>query len=162
MRSRRGGTVAGMNAQTDTPWNALPALIAGAVMVVLDFFIVNVALPSMVVDLHASASSLIWVVAGYGLSFAAFLIVAGRAGDRFGRRRTYVAGLALFTAASAACGLAPSAAFLIPARVVQGAAGAIVMPQILAIIGNGFRGEAYGRAMSVYAWRSGSPRSAAR
>jgi EmrB/QacA subfamily drug resistance transporter len=139
-----------MTTTTRTPWNALPALLAGAVMVVLDFFIVNVALPSIAVDLHASASSLIWVVAGYGLSFAAFLILAARAGDRFGRRRVYVVGLALFTVASAACGFAPSSATLVAARVVQGAAGAVVMPQILAIVGAGFRGEAYARAISIY------------
>jgi EmrB/QacA subfamily drug resistance transporter len=119
-------------------------------MVVLDFFIVNVALPSIAVDLHASASSLIWIVAGYGLSFAAFLILAGRAGDRFGRRRVYMIGLALFTLASAACGFAPTTSTLIAARVLQGAAGAIVMPQVLAIIAVGFRGEAYARALSIY------------
>jgi EmrB/QacA subfamily drug resistance transporter len=139
-----------MHARTDTPWNALPALLAGAVMVVLDFFIVNVALPAIAVDLHAGATSLIWVVAAYGLSFAAFLILAGRAGDRFGRRRVYVVGLALFTAASAACGFAPTDTTLIAARFVQGAAGAIVMPQVLAIIAGTFRGPAYARAMSVY------------
>jgi EmrB/QacA subfamily drug resistance transporter len=132
------------------PWNALPALLAGAVMVVLDFFIVNVALPSIATDLHAGASSLIWVVAGYGVGFGAFLILSARAGDRFGRRRVYVTGLALFTLASAACGFAPSSALLIAARCVQGAAGAIVMPQVLAIVAVSFRGEAHARALSIY------------
>lgn len=139
-----------MNLKPSTPWSALPALLAGAVMVVLDFFIVNVALPSIGADLHASASSLIWVVAGYGLSFAIFLILSGRAGDRFGRRRVYVAGLALFTLASAACGFAPTSATLIAARFAQGTAGAIVMPQVLAIIGVTFRGADYSRALSIY------------
>ena len=83
-------------------------LLAGAFMVVLDFFIVNVALPAIATDLGAGESSLEWVVAGYGLAFAAFLITAGRLGDLFGRRRVYVAGLALFTLTSLACGLAPS------------------------------------------------------
>jgi EmrB/QacA subfamily drug resistance transporter len=119
-------------------------------MVVLDFFIVNVALPAIAIDLHASASSLIWIVAGYGLSFAAFLILAARAGDRFGRRRVYMTGMALFTLASAACGLAPTTSTLIAARVVQGAAGAIVMPQVLAIIAVSFRDEAHARALSIY------------
>src|SRR5436190_1150140 len=141
MRLGSPGTVACMNTNAHGPWNALPALLAGAVMVVLDFFIVNVALPSIAVELHASASSLISVVAAYGLSFAAFLILAGRMGDRFGRRRVYLAGLALFTVASAACGIAPTTETLIAARFVQGAAGAFVMPQILAIIGATFRGE---------------------
>jgi EmrB/QacA subfamily drug resistance transporter len=139
-----------MTTTTDTPWSALPALLAGAVMVVLDFFIVNVALPAIAIDLHASASSLIWIVAGYGLSFAAFLILAARAGDRFGRRRVYMTGMALFTLASAACGLAPTTSTLIAARVVQGAAGAIVMPQVLAIIAVSFRDEAHARALSIY------------
>ena len=74
-------------------WAALPVLLAGAFMVVLDFFIVNVALPSMAIDLGAGESALEWVVAGYGLSFAAFLITAGRLGDDLGRRRVYAIGL---------------------------------------------------------------------
>jgi MFS family permease len=139
-----------MNTNAHSPWNALPALLAGAVMVVLDFFIVNVALPSIATDLHAPATSLIWVVAGYGVGFGAFLILSGRAGDRFGRRRVYVTGLLLFTLASAACGFAPNSAVLIAARCIQGAAGAVVMPQVLAIVGVSFRGEAYARALSIY------------
>src|SRR3954466_8669023 len=101
-----------MNASPSTPWRALPVLLAGAVMVVLDFFIVNVALPSIATDLGAGDSALEWVVAGYGLPFAAFLIT-GRLGDDRGRRRVYMLGLALFTVSSAACGLAPSATTLI-------------------------------------------------
>jgi MFS family permease len=101
------GTLGAMNpiAATSTPgpWAALPVLLGGAFMVVLDFFIVNVALPSIATDLGAGDSSLEWVVAGYGLTFAAFLITAGRLGDDLGRRRAYVIGLVLFTAASAAC-----------------------------------------------------------
>src|SRR5436190_23854193 len=89
-------------------WAALPVLLAGAFMVVLDFFIVNVALPSIGTELGAGESSLEWVVAGYGLTFAAFLIVAGRLGDDYGRRRMYALGLTLFTATSLVCGLAPS------------------------------------------------------
>src|SRR3954466_5854110 len=96
-----------------TQWKALPVLLAGSFMVVLDFFIVNVALPSMATDLGASQSSLEWVVAGYGLAFAAFLITAGRLGDELGRRRVYAIGLAFFTLASLACGLAPSPTTLV-------------------------------------------------
>jgi EmrB/QacA subfamily drug resistance transporter len=135
---------------TMTPWAALPVLLAGPFMVVLDFFIVNVALPSIGTELGAGESSLEWVVAGYGLTFAAFLIVAGRLGDDLGRRRVYGLGLALFTAASAACGTAPSPTALVLARLVQGAAGAIVMPQTLAIIGVTYRGPDYVRALSLY------------
>src|SRR6476659_4999927 len=132
----------------DTRWAPLPVLLAGAFMVVLDFFIVNVALPAIATDLHAGESSLEWVVAGYGLAFAAFLILAGRLGDRIGRRRVYAVGLALFTVASAACGLAPSPTALIVARVAQGIAGAIVMPQVLSIINVTYRDEDYARALS--------------
>src|SRR5918998_3555018 len=141
-----------MNTTTDklTPWAALPVLLAGAFMVVLDFFVVNVALPSIATGLGAGESSLEWVVAGYGLTFAAFLITAGRLGDDLGRRRVYAIGLALFTLASAACGLAPSPTTLVIARIAQGIAGAIVMPQVLAIIGVTFRGPHYVRALSIY------------
>jgi EmrB/QacA subfamily drug resistance transporter len=138
------------NRSSSAPWAALPVLLAGAFMVVLDFFIVNVALPSIATDLGAGDSSLEWVVAGYGLTFAAFLILAGRLGDDLGRLRVYVIGLALFTLASAACGLAPSPATLVAARIAQGVAGAIVMPQVLAIIGVSFRGPDYVRALSIY------------
>ncbi len=133
-----------------SPWGALPVLLAGAFMVVLDFFIVNVALPSMATDLGAGESALEWVVAGYGLTFAAFLITAGRLGDDLGRRRVYAIGLILFTVASAACGLAPSPTTLVIARIAQGAAGAVVMPQVLAIIGVTYRGPDYVKALSIY------------
>src|SRR5690349_8818486 len=140
-----------MRTHTNTnQWTALPVLLAGAFMVVLDFFIVNVALPSIATDLGAGDSSLEWVVAGYGLTFAAFLITAGRLGDAVGRRRVYVVGLLLFTLASAACGLAPSPATLVAARVAQGVAGAVVMPQVLAIIGVTYKGPDYVRALSIY------------
>src|SRR4051812_14067540 len=132
------------------PWTALPVLLAGAFMVVLDFFIVNVALPSIATELGAGESSLEWVVAGYGLAFAALLITSGRLGDGLGRRRVYALGLALFTVTSAACGVAPSPTTLVLARVAQGVAGAILMPQVLAIIGVTFRGPDYVRAVSVY------------
>jgi EmrB/QacA subfamily drug resistance transporter len=139
-----------MNTDNTTNWAALPVLLAGAFMVVLDFFIVNVALPSIATDLGAGDTSLEWIVAGYGLTFAAFLITAGRLGDDLGRRRVYTIGLALFTVASAACGLAPSPTTLVVARIAQGVAGAIVMPQVLAIVGVTYRGPAYVRAMSFY------------
>src|SRR3954452_8500248 len=83
-------------------WAALAVVLTGTFMVVLDFFIVNVAMPAMQVDLHAGTGAIEWVVAGYGLTFATLLITAGRLGDRHGRRRMFSAGLALFTLASAA------------------------------------------------------------
>jgi EmrB/QacA subfamily drug resistance transporter len=136
--------------RSSTNWAALPVLLAGAFMVVLDFFIVNVALPSIATDLHAGDSSLEWVVAGYGLTFAAFLITAGRLGDAIGRRRMYAVGLTLFTLSSAACGLAPSPTTLVAARIAQGLAGGVLMPQVLAIVGVTYRGPDYVRALSIY------------
>src|SRR3954453_1657421 len=154
MTRTRGGSIAAMNSRTPhahiSPWTALPVLLAGAFMVVLDFFIVNVALPAIATDLGAGQSSLEWIVAGYGLTFAAFLITAGRLGDDLGRRRVYAIGLALFTLASLACGLAPSPTTLVLARVVQGVGGAIVIPQVLSIIGVTYRGPDYVRALSIY------------
>ena len=137
------------------PWAALPVIVAGAFMVVLDFFIVNVALPSMASDLAASSSSLEWIVASYGLSVAAFLITAGRLGDNLGRRRMYAGGVALFTIASIGCGVAPTASVLIGARVLQGVAGALVMPQVLAIIGVSFHGADRVKATGIYSMALG-------
>jgi EmrB/QacA subfamily drug resistance transporter len=131
-------------------WAALPVLMAGTFMIVLDFFIVNVALPAMQVDLRASTSAIEWVVAGYGLTFATFLITAGRIGDQIGRRRAFCIGLGLFTLTSAACGIAPDAFVLVLARVVQGLAGALLSPNVLAIIGVVYRGPERVRALTVY------------
>jgi EmrB/QacA subfamily drug resistance transporter len=124
--------------------------MAGVFMIVLDFFIVNVALPSMQSHLHASTSSLEWVVAGYGLAFSTMLITAGRLGDQIGRRRLFAAGLALFVVASAACGLAPNPDLLVAARVLQGVAAAVLSPTVLSIIGVTFTGPARVRAISIY------------
>ncbi len=119
-------------------------------MVVLDFFIVNVALPSMQASLHATDSSIEWVVAGYGLTSAVFLVTGGRVGDRIGRRRAFSLGLALFTASSAACGVASGPLMLVVARLVQGVAGALMMPNVMAIIGVAYTGPDRVRALSIY------------
>jgi MFS family permease len=124
--------------------------MAGIFIIILDFFIVNVALPSIQADLQASASGIEWVVAGYGLTFATFLIVSGRIGDRIGRRRTYTMGIALFTLASAACGAAPRMDVLIGARLIQGVAAALIHPNVLAIVGVVFRGPQRSRALTAY------------
>src|SRR5215469_13215426 len=112
----------------------LPVLMCGVFMIVLDFFIVNVALPSIQADLRASSGATEWVVAGYGLTFAVLLITAGRLGDRFGRRRIFSIGLALFVLASALCGLANDPAVLVGARLAQGFGGALISPNVLSII----------------------------
>ncbi len=121
-------------------------------MAVLDFFIVNVALPSMQRSLHAGASAIEWVAAGYALTTAALLIASGRLGDRFGRRRMFSLGLALFTLASAACGLAPDSATLITGRLLQGAGGALMSTNVLSLIGILYAGAAErAKAMAAYA-----------
>jgi len=125
-------------------------MLSGTFLVVLDFFIVNVALPSMQRELHASAGTLQMMVAGYGLATAAGLITGGRLGDLFGRRRMFMLGLLLFTLASAACGLAPNAELLVAARVLQGLAGALLQPQVLAMIGLAYTGESRARAFAAY------------
>src|SRR4051794_18685045 len=137
------------------PWRALPVLLAGTFLIVLDFFIVNVALPSMQAQFAVSPSALEWVVAGYGLSFAALLMVAGQLGDRWGRRRLFVLGVALFTVASALCGAAPDPTVLVAARVAQGATAALIGPTVLAIIGTLFQGPDRARAIGVYAMSMG-------
>ena len=125
-------------------------MLSGTFLVVLDFFIVNVALPSMQRELQASAGTLQLVVAGYGLATAAGLITGGRLGDLFGRRRMFMLGLLLFTLASAACGMAPNAELLVTARVLQGLAGALLQPQVLAMIGLAYTGEDRARAFAAY------------
>jgi MFS family permease len=103
-------------------WLALYVLSLGSLMIVLDTTIVNVALPSIRTDLGFSETSLAWVVNAYLLTFGGFLLLGGRLGDLYGQRRLFVAGIALFTLASAACGLAGSQGFLVAARAVQGSA----------------------------------------
>src|SRR5947209_15407846 len=135
---------------TTSRWLPLPVVLAGTFMVVLDFFIVNVALPSMQSELHASNGTIEWVVAGYALTSAIFVIAAARLGDRFGRRRVFSLGLALFTLASAACGAAATPTQLVLARLLQGVAAALLMPNVLSIIGVLYAGADRLRALSVY------------
>lgn len=128
----------------------LPVLLAGIFMIILDFFIVNVAIPSMQDDLGASEAAVQWVVAGFGLALGAGQITGGRLGDRYGRRRLFVLGMALFTLASAVCGLADSSATLVAGRVAQGLAAALMSPQILSIISVGRAGPRRARAVAAY------------
>ncbi len=130
-----------------SPWAALTILLAGTFMVVLDFFIVNVALPSMQHNLNASGSAIEWVVAGYALTSAVVLMTAGRLGDQIGRRRTFSLGLGLFTLSSAACGAAGTPTVLVLARLAQGAGAALLMPNVLSIIGVTYEGPDRVRAL---------------
>jgi EmrB/QacA subfamily drug resistance transporter len=118
-------------------------------MVVLDSLVVITALPRMQQDLHVGLPTLQWTVNAYGIAFAAGIITAAALGDRFGRRRVFVLGLALFTLASAACALAPDASFLITARTMQGLGGAIVMPLSLTILTAAFPVERRGFIVGV-------------
>jgi EmrB/QacA subfamily drug resistance transporter len=131
-------------------WAALPVLLAGTFMVVLDFFIVNVALPSMQHDLHAGTGAIEWVVAGFALTSAVFLITSARLGDRIGRRRMFSIGLGVFTLASAACGAAGTPTVLVVARLAQGFGAALLMPNVLSIINVTYTGEDLPRALGVY------------
>ena len=132
------------------PWRWLAAvvMIVGALMDMIDVTIVNVALPTIRRDLHASATQLEWVVSGYMLAFAAGLIISGNLGDVLGRKRVFLLGVGLFGLASLGAGLSASGAELIAARVVQGAAAAAMTPQVLAtfraIFAAGERGKAFG------------------
>jgi EmrB/QacA subfamily drug resistance transporter len=124
-------------------------------MVALDATIVATALPRMQADLHVGLTSLQWTINSYGIAFAAGIITAAALGDRFGRRRVFTIGLALFTVASAACALAPSAGVLIAFRTVQGLGGAIVLPLSLTILTTAFPAERRGTIVGVYGGLAG-------
>src|SRR4051795_8863029 len=121
-------------ASTSSRWLALYVLCLGDLMIVLDQSIVNVALPSIRTDLGFSQASLAWVVNAYLLTFGGFLLLSGRLGDLRGNKRVFLGGVVSFTIASAVCGLAPSASFLVVGRAVQGLAGAGVSAVALALI----------------------------
>jgi EmrB/QacA subfamily drug resistance transporter len=134
-----------------TRWFALLVLCSGSLMIVLDSTVVNVALPSIREDLGFSEASLAWVVNAYLLTFGGFLLLGGRLGDLFGHRRLFLIGIALFTLASLACGLATSQELLLGARAVQGLAGAVVSAVALSLIMNLFtETEDRAKAMGVF------------
>ena len=138
------------------PGLALVVIAAAQLMVVLDATIVNVALPHIQRALGFSGSGLEWVISAYALSFGGLLLLGGRAGDLLGRRRVFISGLLLFSAASLAGGLASSQAWLLAARAIQGAGGAMIAPTALALIATTFaEGPARNRAVSVVAAMSG-------
>jgi EmrB/QacA subfamily drug resistance transporter len=124
-------------------------------MVVLDSVVVITALPRMQRDLHVGLASLQWTLTAYNIAFAAGIITAAAAGDRFGRRKVFNFGLALFTAASAACALAPDATALIAARTVQGLGGAIILPLSLTILTTAFPAGRRGMIVGIYGGLAG-------
>jgi EmrB/QacA subfamily drug resistance transporter len=136
-------------------WIALAVLCLGQLMMVLDATIVNVALPSIQHDLHFTQGSLTWVMNGYLVTFGGFLLLAGRMGDLVGRKKVFLTGLVMFTAASVLCGVASDQTMLIAARLLQGVGGAVASSVILAIIVTEFPDRAdQARAMGMYAFVS--------
>ncbi|MDR6866054.1 EmrB/QacA subfamily drug resistance transporter [Microbacterium resistens] len=141
--SRRGGGL-------------LAVMLVAAFMGQFDFFVVNVAVPAIGESLHASEVELELVVGGYAFAYASGLIIGGRLGDHYGHRRIYVLGLILFAVTSALCGLAPTALWLVIARVLQGFAAAVMIPQVLAIINTALPGQRRGWAMGWYGAATGT------
>ncbi|WP_033292044.1 MFS transporter [Amycolatopsis jejuensis] len=141
---------AGAPARTAFTAAGLVTVLLGAALPIIDFFIVNVALPTINADLHASTATLELVVAAYGIAYSVLLVLGGRLGDTFGRRRLFLLGLTLFTLTSLACGVAPNATTLVVARAAQGAASALLLPQVLSIIQAGTSGERRSRALGMF------------
>jgi EmrB/QacA subfamily drug resistance transporter len=140
-----------MFAEENRKWWTLVAVAFGLFMIMLDNTVVNVALPSIERSLHLSVSELEWVVAGYALTFGAFMLTGGKLADLYGRRLIFVAGLVVFTGASLACGLATGATMLIAARVVQGLGAALMNPATLSIITVTFPPRQRGMAIGIWA-----------
>src|SRR5690349_19628386 len=135
-------------------WWTLGTVAVGLFVIMLDNTVVNVALPAMQQSLHMQLSELEWVVAGYALTFAAFMLTGGKLADFLGRRLIFMVGLAIFTGASLACGLAPTGGFLIAARVVQGVGSALMNPATLSIITATFPARQRGMAIGIWAGTS--------
>jgi EmrB/QacA subfamily drug resistance transporter len=132
------------------PWAVLIVVSLGFFMTLLDLTIVNIAIPNLITKLHASLDDVLWVINAYALVLAVLVITAGRLGDLIGPRIMFLSGIAVFTAASAACGFAPSPGWLIGFRAVQGLGAAMLMPQTLTIITNTFPPERRGAAFGVW------------
>jgi EmrB/QacA subfamily drug resistance transporter len=142
--------------QPVNPWSALWAMLVGFFMILLDTTIVAVANPGIMAALGITDyDTIVWVTSGYLLAYAVPLLVAGRLGDRFGPKNVYLAGLALFTAASLWCGLSSSIGMLVAARVAQGVGAALLTPQTLTTITRLFPSERRGAAMSVWGATAG-------
>src|SRR4051794_2942429 len=145
-----------MPATRPRPRLTLAVVSLALFMVVLDNLIVTVALPSIREDLGATLESLEWTINAYTLAFAVMLIPGAALGDRFGRRRIFLLGLGLFTAASAAAALAPDTGSLIAARAIQGVGGAIVSPLTLTLLADAFPAQRRGAALGIWSGISGT------
>ena len=133
----------------------LVAVVLGSSLVGVDAAVVTIALPAIGADLDGSFADLQWIVTGYTLTLASLILLAGAAGDRYGRRRVFMLGVVVFTAASSLCALAPSMGALVSARVLQGIGAALVIPAALAIIEGVIRREDHGAAVATWAAFSG-------
>jgi EmrB/QacA subfamily drug resistance transporter len=142
-------------AASPSPWPALWALVVGFFMILVDSTIVSVATPSIMAGLGAGVDSVVWVTSAYLLAYAVPLLITGRLGDRFGPRRVYLAGLAVFTLASLWCGLTDSIGELVTARVLQGLGASLMTPQTMAVITRTFPAESRGKAMSLWGATAG-------
>src|SRR4029077_5639158 len=138
-----------MAEKRSNPWVVLVVLVTGFFMIMLDTTIVNVAIPAMSAGLKISLDGILWVLNAYILVYAVLLITAGRLGDLYGQRNLFAAGLAIFTIASALCGLAQNSEQLVGARILQGTGGALLTPQTLAIITSIFPPERRGAAFGI-------------
>src|SRR5215468_9843162 len=128
----------------------LTVILVGVLLPMIDFFIVNVALPTIDADLRASQPLLELVVSGYATAYALLLVLGGRLGDSLGRKRLFLAGMAAFTLTSLACGLSTSAEMLVASRIAQGVSAALMVPQVLATIQAATTGERRARALGRY------------
>jgi EmrB/QacA subfamily drug resistance transporter len=143
--------------KTDRRWSALALIVTAQFMVILDVAIVNVALPSIKADLHFSETNLQWVISAYAIMFGGALLLGGRLADLLGRRRLFIAGLALFATSSLLCGLAWSEGSLIAFRAVQGLGGALLAPAALSLLMTTFaEGRERNLALGIYGAASGS------
>lgn len=144
-----------MTSQSTLSRLGLATVLLGAFLSIADFFIVNVALPTIDSRLHASPATLELVVAGYGVPYALLLVIGGRLGDLFGRRRLFMLGMAAFTLFSLLCGAAPNALSLVAFRAAQGASAAFMVPQVLATIQSACGGQRRARAIGLYGATAG-------
>jgi len=144
-----------MEKRTPSRWLTLLAACSGLLMLYIDLFIVNVALPTIGHDFHAPLSTVSWTISGYVLMIGVLPMGMGRLGDLWGQRALYLSGLALFSSASLLCGLAPCITTLIVFRVIQGVGAAIMTPGTLAIIIRAFQPRQHGLAIGIYGGISG-------
>ncbi|MDQ6687565.1 MAG: DHA2 family efflux MFS transporter permease subunit [Actinomycetota bacterium] len=142
-------------AEAQEPWPALFALCLGFFMILVDSTIVSVATPSIIGDLHADVTKVVWVTSAYLLAYAVPVLITGRLGDRYGQKKLYLLGLVVFTLSSLWCGLTGSITMLILARVFQGLGASMMTPQTMAIITRIFPAERRGRAMSLWGATAG-------